>query len=369
MKQLTRNQVDELCRSAQLLKGTAETPGVFLTADNQIIKFIYKARALRRIRNNAAKLAKIDIPSLIIKSEFHYPAMSCYIIVYDAFSGDTIEDIIQTGNSQVLQKLAALLARLHKRGIYFADLNLHNIIQQENGELALIDIESIIILPGYLPLTLSKRALNCSRLIKKNLRSIRQLGLAKFLQTYVEANAFSRRQQLQFCRLLIKHLYHKYIKIMERNRDKLAKLDIPCIVPELQIGDLNSCQIDILFQRIEGTPIWELIQQGDTEVLAKLAKFVAYLHQHGVYNRCWSFGGIVLQQNRKLVFVDVRRMKIYKRPLGFRKRAKNLRQLIEQEKDAFRNFGIERFVEFYCAESKKMGIRKIKKLKALSGRC
>jgi tRNA A-37 threonylcarbamoyl transferase component Bud32 len=332
----------------KLITGTAEKPRIVLDPDNQIIKFIHKNKYAKRIKKNAAKLDKLSIPSINIIDE--QVINSRHAIIYPKIPGITVEEFINKGNYIILKKVALFLSKLHMSGVYLADPHLNNILRQDNDVLAVIDLESIKIL--HAPLSLNKRALNLCRLIKKSLNSINKLGIADFLKTYLAAAALSESRKNKLCALLIKKLYKEYINPMQQNTEKLSRLGIAGIAPVMHISPIDNSDIDIILPKISGIPISQLMHNGDNDILPEIAKFIAYLHNHGVYNPSWVFRNILLQDNGKFAFKNNRRLKVYNHPLSPRKRIRNLKLLIEQQHKVIKDFGLKRFVEIYLAAAK-----------------
>jgi len=109
----------------------------------------------------------------------------------------------------------------------------------------------------------------------------------------------------------IKSLFSKYwfispAKRFASNAKRLENMGIPVLkvkqcyrVPHLKLSAVR-------YQGLEGTPVRELLQEGELEddVLNKLVCFIAVLHEKGVYFRSLHFGNIILTPEGELGLID-----------------------------------------------------------------
>jgi hypothetical protein len=87
-------------------------------------------------------------------------------------------------------------------------------------------------------------------------------------------------------------------------------------------------------------------------LLSAVSRFMATLHQKGVYFRSLHFGNIIVAPDSlELGLIDVADMTIRQDPLGIGLRARNFRHLLRYREDAgcLQTFGGARFLEIYLA--------------------
>ncbi len=102
----------------------------------------------------------------------------------------------------------------------------------------------------------------------------------------------------------------------------------------------------IMYPKLPGKDIREIIHN---DMLTEIAAFIANLHDHGIFFRGIHLGNLLQLEPAKIALIDVTDCKVYKHSLGFLKRYRNLRHLLENQEDhqAFKQFGIENFIDSY----------------------
>ncbi|MBI4356748.1 MAG: hypothetical protein HY559_02570 [Gammaproteobacteria bacterium] len=110
---------------------------------------------------------------------------------------------------------------------------------------------------------------------------------------------------------------------------------------------------------LEGIPFEDLpfFEQRGFEALAR---WVAQLHQKGIYFRSLHLKNILWQlKAEQFALVDVSDMACFPKSLGVWRRARNFKALFRRPQDAHKlqKFGTLKFIEAYCDEAKLSGIR------------
>lgn len=103
-------------------------------------------------------------------------------VVYDWLEGEPVRGRLEAVG---VARLAALVANLHERGVYFRGLHLANVIETSEGSLALIDVQDIRFRRRALSWRLRKRNLG---ILCAHPRDLRELGDGRW-QALVEAYA------------------------------------------------------------------------------------------------------------------------------------------------------------------------------------
>lgn len=121
------------------------------------------------------------------------------------------------------------------------------------------------------------------------------------------------------------------------NADKLHALGIPCPVV-LGLYQMSKPYRSIVhYQPLEGPTLRQLLDEhpaeAQLELFLDLAKFVASLHDRGVYFRSLHMGNIVRTPEGALGLIDISDMRCTGRPLSAGMRARNYRHLLRYEAD------------------------------------
>ena len=110
-------------------------------------KRLLSSAALRpyaqRFHRNSEGLRKRDINTVTVQQVYRCPSIQRDIVTYNYLEGRMLRDVIKQANPQLVQRLAAFIAELHRKGVYFRSLHLGNILLLPDGALGLIDIAQI----------------------------------------------------------------------------------------------------------------------------------------------------------------------------------------------------------------------------------
>lgn len=108
----------------------------------------------RSFCRNAQRLQRLGVQTVGVQQLYHLERPGCTAVRYAPLEGNTLRQLAREGklDDDLLRQLAAFVARLHDCGIYFRSLHLGNVVLTPRGELGLIDVSDITILPWRLPL-------------------------------------------------------------------------------------------------------------------------------------------------------------------------------------------------------------------------
>jgi len=191
----------KLTDGAELVKRTRTKIRLLLSAENKIIKHIYRRRFLStstiwpyasRFIKNAKHLKSKNILVPEINAVYFYPKLNCDIILYDYVEGKTLYQLACDNDLSFFPKLIHYVAHLHHLGIEFKDIHLSNIVLKEDA-FTLLDLESIRY--QRKPLNVKQRARNLAYLFsrKEDITLYKQFGLDRFLSGYFELTSLSGR--------------------------------------------------------------------------------------------------------------------------------------------------------------------------------
>jgi len=136
-------------------------------------------------------------------------------------------------------------------------------------------------------------------------------------------------------RLISSAAWYPYAKRFADNALALAERDIPC--PEvIGLYRIPSVSRDaVRYRPLEGQTLRQLVRSGaDTAGLReRLGRFVAELHEAGVYFRSLHLGNIVLTPAGTLGLIDIADLRAGRRPIPPHRRRRNLQHLLRDEQD------------------------------------
>jgi len=136
-------------------------------------------------------------------------------------------------------------------------------------------------------------------------------------------------------RLISSAAWYPYAKRFADNALALAERDIPC--PEV-IGLYRIPGVSrdaVRYRPLEGQTLRHIVRSGaDTAGLReRLGRFVAELHEAGVYFRSLHLGNIVLTPAGTLGLIDIADLRAGGRPIPPHRRRRNLQHLLRDEQD------------------------------------
>lgn len=137
-------------------------------------------------------------------------------------------------------------------------------------------------------------------------------------------------------RLISSAALYPYAQRFSDNITALQQRGIPC--PEVEaIFRIPAIERDaVLYRPLPGHTLRQVLKASQPDINgldAKLATFVAHLHNNGVYFRSLHLGNILLTDRGELGLIDVADMQCQKRPLNVWKRKRNFKHLLRYTKD------------------------------------
>lgn len=154
-------------------------------------------------------------------------------------------------------------------------------------------------------------------------------------------------------RLLTTALLFPYAYRFARNARALSERGVPTVTILEHACCAPLKRHLVTYRPLPGLTVRKALQSGAcdaAELLTAVSRFVADLHQKGIYFRSLHFGNIIVSPaNLQLGLIDVADMAVRRRPLGARLRMRNFRHLLRYPDDValLNDFGWSRFAGFY----------------------
>lgn len=208
---LTDNDFNKMCLGGKVLEQDERGVKVIQLTSGEILKIFRVKRLLsgtnlysyaRRFCRNAKRLTRLNIPTVTIKTLFHFESSNNTAVLYQPLEGKTLRQLIYNDDFDLTlaDVMGDFLASLHQKGIHFHSLHTGNVVQTSGGDLGLIDISDMSIYAW--PLFCNTRVRSFKRLCKYQ-DDIGKLGVVfwnQFLDRY-----FDKSQLSNSCRVRIKH--------------------------------------------------------------------------------------------------------------------------------------------------------------------
>lgn len=197
MNALDDSSYHSLVDGAEVIERDPHGDKVLHLRDGSFLKLFRRKRLLstaiisppeKRFLNNCSILADKGIPCPRALRTYNFPEIERTAVRYEPLPGHTLRSYIPTQEPErqleILRDVAAFIAHLHDKGIYFRSLHLGNVILTPSGAYGLIDISDLR--TSVLPLSRAKRKRNFKHLLryKKDIALIRKLGLTAFFDHY-----------------------------------------------------------------------------------------------------------------------------------------------------------------------------------------
>lgn len=219
MKAIDLQQFQQLSAGATPLERDRHGDKVLLTPQGMVIKLfrtrkrrITSARLLpyaRRFARNAQRLRDRGITTVEVRTIGFCAPIERYLVTYPLLRGETLRAKLAAApdDSGVLESLAAFVAELHDKGIYFRGLHLGNVLQLEDGCFALIDVTDVQFARRRLGLL--KRARNLRRLYRDppDRAALQHFGQARFIDAYLRAATLPAMTQRVLRRVLQRKVF------------------------------------------------------------------------------------------------------------------------------------------------------------------
>lgn len=119
-----------------------------------------------RFKKNAMQLKEKGINTVDVKKIAYCLEIQRHVLVYKKIAGQTIRDLLvkNKDNKKLLADFIVFIARLHKEGVYFRSLHFGNVIVDDEGNMALIDIADMKIYVKEL--SVKQRVRNWKHMVK-----------------------------------------------------------------------------------------------------------------------------------------------------------------------------------------------------------
>lgn len=157
-------------------------------------------------------------------------------------------------------------------------------------------------------------------------------------------------------------LFYHYADRFVDNAINLAKLGIMTvkpvnkyIIPQAYIKDSKYTKA-VEYEYLPGQTFRNLIlnKECSLNIIEDFARFIALLHYKGIYFKAIHFANIIYHVDFKDKFglIDIDNMKLYSRPLSFKLRQKNFKQMMRYQADTdWLQQNKKLFLDIYIANS------------------
>jgi len=157
-------------------------------------------------------------------------------------------------------------------------------------------------------------------------------------------------------RLLSTALFFPYAYRFVANAKKLAQLHIPTVSINKLLWCPSIKRHLVIYQKLEGELLRTVLSQSVDQtgkLYEKFGRFIAHLHQKGVYFRSAHLKNILALPNGEFGLIDISDMQIKHHPLKHSLRLRNFSHILRYQEDkALIRSHIDAFMLGYTNESK-----------------
>ena len=192
------SEYQALIRDARVLREENYGVKVWLLPDDRVVKLFRTKRLISsarlvpystRFARNAERLRRRGICTPEVLDTFHCPEIERHGVVYRRLPGVAFVQLLAERQEAdaLVRRLAAFLAELHEKGIYFRSVHPGNVLLVDGDTLGLIDLQDVRFRPW--PLRQGARARNFRHLFASDAQSreVRAFGFEPFVDRYLEA--------------------------------------------------------------------------------------------------------------------------------------------------------------------------------------
>ncbi len=214
-------QLKALCEKARFLPGKIVRPQLLLLPQNKVLKLCYKEKKnwfwyfspLSHLKKTVRQLDALDVRTINVERVLRCSALRCDAMLYAYEEGMNVaEYLADKGNaSNFLPFVAAYLADLHEKGVFFPKLHFRHLLYQQE-KLILLDMRGLRLCGR--PLTIRQRAKSIGRLLRKESDNVQlnAFGVENFLQCYL----WHAQLTDNALTTLYQHLRY-YVPLLEKN--------------------------------------------------------------------------------------------------------------------------------------------------------
>ncbi|MBA1199314.1 toluene tolerance protein [Pseudomonas plecoglossicida] len=154
-------------------------------------------------------------------------------------------------------------------------------------------------------------------------------------------------------RLLSSAAWYPYAQRFADNCRHLQERQIPCPVVKAvyRIGAIERDAVH--YAPLPGQTLRQVLEQpaDHDQLRAQLGRFIAILHERGVYFRSAHMGNVVLTPEGELGLIDIADLRIFRRPLRKSQRLRNFKHMLRypQDRQWLLDAGDSSFVDGYLA--------------------
>jgi tRNA A-37 threonylcarbamoyl transferase component Bud32 len=147
-------------------------------------------------------------------------------------------------------------------------------------------------------------------------------------------------------------LLYPYSLRFYRNAQQLAGLGIATLQPLALYRLPEKWKTAVQYEPLPGRTLRQVVDQSDAgDMAASLGRFVAELHEKGVYFRSLHLGNIIFTPEGGLGLIDVADTRFYKSRLNRWQRMRNLKHLcrLAPDREKLKSMGWRNFCEGYLS--------------------
>jgi len=215
------------CLGAQVLERKIHGPAVLLHEDSAGIRLVTKLWYPRgrwssdriwpyseRFRHALVKLRALGICVPQERAHGRVQGSVVRFVIYEWFEGAPVRSLLPDVR---LKAIAAFVAQLHAKGVFFRGLHLGNILARESGDFALIDVADTKFLDRPLPLRMRERNLGILCAHMADLAYMQEGNWSELVMDYcraanltvAQAARMRDRVQVQMQRRMARHKYRR----------------------------------------------------------------------------------------------------------------------------------------------------------------
>ncbi|MCQ3030264.1 toluene tolerance protein [Pseudomonas syringae] len=136
-------------------------------------------------------------------------------------------------------------------------------------------------------------------------------------------------------RLVSSAAWYPYARRFADNCVTLAERGVPCpkVLSVFRIAEIQRDAVH--YKPLEGQTLRQVMHEPDNgdELRAELGRFIAELHEKGIYFRSAHLGNVILTPQRTLGLIDIADMKTFRGPLRKSLRLRNFKHMLRYTQD------------------------------------